>query len=113
MKTIAELRNAILRKALGAVKAEVVRIAGEDARLIIYGSYARGEEREDSDVDIMVILPDEVASEEIEDIVWNAIFEVGYETDFLLSAIIVSESQVKKFEGFKVFGSVEKEGVPI
>ncbi|MEW6203621.1 MAG: nucleotidyltransferase domain-containing protein [bacterium] len=113
MKTIGELRNARLRKSLEAVKAEVRRIAGNGARLIIYGSYARGEEREDSDVDLMVVLPDEKRTFEIEDRVRDAIYDIGFDNDFVISVMVVTETQVAGNKGFMVFGSVEKDGVLI
>ena len=113
MKAIAELKNAKLRETLEAVKSQVRGIAGEDARLIIYGSYARGEEREDSDVDLMVVLPDDKFTLKIKDTIHDAIFEIGYDADLLISVLIVSESIERKFKGFKVFASVEKEGVPL
>ena len=113
MKSITELRNPRLREALAAVKAEIHGIAGEAARLIIYGSYARGEEQGDSDVDLMVVLPDDKATFQIKDKIRDAIFEIGYENDFLLSTMIVPVSIARKFEGFKVFASVEKEGISV
>ena len=111
MKTIAELKSAKLRETLEAVKAEIQRIAGDGARMIVYGSYARGEERDDSDVDLMVILPDEKYTFEIKDEIHDAVFEIGYEAEFLISIFFASESIARKFEGFKVFASVEREGV--
>ena len=113
MKTIKELKNAKLLKALEAVKEEIRGIAGVDARLTIYGSYARGEEREDSDIDLMVVLPDEKADFQMEELIRDSVIDIGLEDDFLFSVIVVTESQMKRFKGFKVFDSVEKEGVPV
>jgi uncharacterized protein len=113
MKSVAELRNAKLREALAAIKKEVREIAGDGAMLIVYGSYARGEEQKDSDVDLMVVLPDEKALFPIKDKIRDAIFEIGYDVDFLFSTMIVPESYARKFEGFKVFASVEREGIPV
>jgi len=112
MKTIADLRNGKLQTVLGAIKAEVNRMAGE-ARLIVYGSYARGEERDDSDVDLMVVLPDALKTFEIEDRVRDVIYDIGFSNDFVISVMVVSETQVSRNKGFMVFGSVEKEGVLI
>jgi len=113
MKTIEELKNANLREALEAVKAEVRRIAGDGARLIIYGSYARGEEREDSDVNLMVILPDALKTFEIEDNVRNVIYDAGFNLDMHFSVMVVSETQARKHAGFMVFGGVEREGIAV
>lgn len=113
MRTTAELRNPKLRETLDVVKSEVRRIAGDSARLIIYGSYARGEEREDSDVDLMAVLPDEKADFQTEERIKDRVIEIGLENDFLFSVIVVADSQMKRFQGFKVFDSVEKEGLPV
>ncbi len=113
MKTAAELSDTRLREALGVVKTELRKIAGEEARLIVYGSYARGEARPDSDVDLMVVLPDELKTFEMEDKVRDAIYDIGFDNDFLFSVMVASESHVKKMQGFMVYDSVEKEGILI
>jgi uncharacterized protein len=113
MKTIGELRNVRLREALGSVNEEIGCIAGEGARLIVFGSHARGEERADSDVDLMVVLPDEMAVSQTMDSVRNVIYDAGLELDMHLSVMVVSESQAKKHSGFMVFGSVEREGIAV
>lgn len=110
MKTACDLKNAALLRALDEIKTSVKFIAGDGARLILYGSYARGEERPDSDVDLMVVLPDEMAALKTKDAIRNFIYDYD---DFLFSVLIVTESQVKQNEGFMVFGSVENEGVLI
>lgn len=43
-----------------AVKKELAALYGERlAKLILYGSYARGDSREDSDIDFLVVLHDD------------------------------------------------------
>jgi uncharacterized protein len=111
MKTLEKTRNKKLLETLEELKKRIRDIAGDGVRLILYGSYARGQEQEDSDVDIMIVLPDDKSTTEMKDRVWDEVFEVGYKNDFLLSAIIVDESQTRKFEGFKVFASVVREGI--
>lgn len=113
MNTIAALQNPSLRHALEQIKAKILKIAGDDIQLIVFGSYARGEEQADSDVDLMVVLPDEKAVFKIKDAIRDAIFDIGYESDFLFSTMIVPEFYAKKFQGFKVFASVEKEGIAV
>ena len=113
MKTISELGNVELRESLEAVKAEIQRIVGKNIQFIIYGSYARGEEREDSDVDLMVVLPDEKASYEIQDRIRNVIYDAGFEMEKHYSVMVVSESQARKHSGFMVFGNVEREGIAV
>ena len=111
MKRIDEISNEPLREILDRVKAQVRAYAGEQTRVILYGSYARGEARPDSDVDLMIVVPDDKADFQTEDRISDIVFDIGYEHDLLIMPYIVSESQMKKFSGFKVFYSVEREGL--
>lgn len=44
-----------------AVKTELTKLYGDRfAKLILFGSYARGDNREDSDIDFLVVLHDDV-----------------------------------------------------
>jgi len=113
MRSISGIGNAKLREALEEVKTRLSEIAGADARLIVYGSYARGEAREDSDVDLMVVLPDAMFEFAVKDRIHDAIFDIGFDAGFLLAPMIVSESVARKYEGFKVFASVEREGITV
>lgn len=113
MKKIEELRNVKLIDALQTIKEEIVEIAGDAAQLLVYGSYARGEEREDSDVDLMVILPDEKSALQVKDEIRNLIYDAGFELDMHFSVMVVSESQARKHAGFMVFGGIDREGIAV
>ena len=43
---------------------EVLRKIAPDAKTILYGSYARGEQTESSDIDLLVLLPDSYEGKE-------------------------------------------------
>jgi predicted nucleotidyltransferase len=113
MNALMYVKNPELRQALEALKNAVRDIGGERARVILYGSYARGEEREDSDVDLMAVLPDDRADFSTKDRIMDAGIDIGEQRNFFFSVFVVSESEMKRFQGFKVFDSVEKEGLPV
>ncbi|MEW5946237.1 MAG: nucleotidyltransferase domain-containing protein [bacterium] len=102
-----------LQRILFEIKGAVESVAGRESRVILYGSRARGEDREDSDVDLMVVVPDGVADFYTKDRITDVILDIGNKYGLLAIPLVVSESQEKKFSGFKVFDSVEKEGVPV
>lgn len=43
---------------------DVIRKIEPDAKVILYGSYARGEQTESSDIDVLVLLPDSYEGKE-------------------------------------------------
>ena len=74
---------------------DVKRILGDKlTKIIVYGSYARGDYREDSDVDIMILT--KLSEEEIRAIkndIYDLAFEVEMSTGIELSPIIKNEEQ--------------------
>ena len=56
------------------------------SKLIVYGSYARGDYKENSDIDVMILTP--FSKEEIEQ-VENKIFDLAFELE-LESGIVIN-----------------------
>ena len=83
------------------------------SKLIVYGSYARGDYRENSDVDIMVLTSlTDVEIEMIENDIYNVAFEyeMKYFIDF--SVVIKNEEQFNYWLGVLPFyENVKKEGI--
>jgi predicted nucleotidyltransferase len=84
-------------------------------RLIIFGSRAKGEATEDSDLDV-IILVDERTSD-IERKLEDVVYQVMWNHDFkpIISLKVFSESQFSDAlkRGFSFFRHVEKEGVSV
>lgn len=95
---------------------EVKRILGKKlTKVIVYGSYARGDYRENSDVDIMILV--KMPEEEIRNIK-NDIYDLAFEYEMSygieLSPVIKSEEQYQYWvDTLPFYRNVREEGVVI
>ena len=97
-------------------KEAVSQILGERLkRIILYGSYARGDYKQDSDMDIMIladIQPEEISNlaDRIYDITYD--FEVKYEME--INPSIQSIQVYEQWKGvYPFFMNIEKDGVAV
>lgn len=79
---------------IGKKFAELIHALFPDAKVLLYGSAARGEMEEFSDIDIYVEVPDaydvETIRTQINDIAW----EVGFDNDRVVQAVVYRKSDV-------------------
>lgn len=76
-------KNAIVQ----AVKAELQRLYGDRlAKLILYGSYARGDFHEESDIDFLIVLNDEEidVGRELRTMS-HPLYKISYDNDIYIS----------------------------
>ena len=97
-------------------KEAVSQILGDRLkRIILYGSYARGDFKQDSDMDIMIladIQPEEISNlaDRIYDITYD--FEVKYEME--INPSIQSIQVYEQWKGvYPFFMNIEKDGVAV
>lgn len=95
---------------------DVKRILGDKlTKIIVYGSYARGDYRENSDVDIMILT--KLSEEEIRTIkndIYDLAFEVEMSTGIELSPIIKNEEQYEYWvDTLPFYRNVRDEGVVV
>ena len=95
---------------------EVKKIYGERLKsVILYGSYARGDCRPDSDIDIMILV--DLADMEIEKysrkLSWST-YDFNEEHDTDIKPIAKSDTHFKKWLGiYPFYTNVQKEGVKL
>ncbi|MGM0510888.1 MAG: nucleotidyltransferase domain-containing protein [Thermoplasmatota archaeon] len=77
--------------------------------IILYGSYARGEETPDSDIDIAVILSDEVKKGEEIDRMIDIITDLNLKYDVLISIYPVSKDDYEHL-GSPIIKNMRREG---
>ncbi len=94
------------------LKEGLVHIYGDKLKAVyLYGSYARGDYRQGSDVDVMILLKDyKNYWEELNRISYLA-SDVSLEHDLTVSCLIMKDVQWKQSD-MPVLRNIRKEGVP-
>jgi len=79
----------------------------------LYGSKARGEGRPDSDLDVMIELPDydRATVAEIDDI----IYRVNLELDVFISALVFGKDELEEGPMYEspIYKVIQQEGIPL
>ncbi len=93
---------------------QVQKVLGKSLKkVILYGSYARGDYRENSDIDIMVLttLTDEVIRQ-IKTTIYDVAFDFQMEYGVDISVVIKNEEHFNYWLGaLPFYDNVQKEGV--
>jgi len=79
-------------------------------KIILYGSVARGDEKEDSDVDILIISRDKLKTKEK---VIEKVTDILLDTGTYISVKVISPSEFERLRTTHFFSQIEKEGVVI
>jgi predicted nucleotidyltransferase len=89
-----------------------VRATAPDATIILYGSYARGENRPDSDIDLLILLNKENVTREDEKNIKYPLYEIEFETGQIISPLVLSKPDWENRHRITPFyENVLKEGV--
>ena len=85
------------------------------SKIIVYGSYARGDYRENSDIDIMILTTfSDKEIEQIENKIFDLAFELEIEQGVVINPILKNEQNFQYWLGaLPFYDNVEKEGVVI
>lgn len=93
---------------------QVTTMLGKQLKtIILYGSYARGDQREDSDVDIMILV--DMTEEEMKAIrypIYDLAFDIFMETGVDISPVIENENRYQYWiEDLPYFRNIHTEGI--
>ena len=80
--------------------------------VILYGSYARGDSTENSDVDVMIVISDDLNPMEIEKSLSDFLFELLLKENELISVIAITESIFENYRSPFILNTKE-EGVVV
>lgn len=105
--------NRQLKEILSELKGRLQELYGERlVQLVLFGSHARGDAVEGSDIDVLVVLSGEVnASREIDrtsEIIWS----ISFEHDTVICCVFVGENEYRRRNG-PLLRNVRREGVLI
>lgn len=80
--------------------------------IILYGSYARGKAKSNSDIDVLIITADDLNPLEVRDSLSDFLLDVLIEKGELISVIVLPESFFKNHQ-YPFILNVKREGVRV
>jgi len=100
-----------IRRIVGRIKEHLVGVHREHLReVILYGSFARGEENPYSDIDVLVVIDDSLDPSEVRKELGDLILDILLEEGELVSVVVVNEGFFEKSR-FPFVLNVKEEGV--
>jgi predicted nucleotidyltransferase len=101
-----------IKKLLTELKEGLIRIYGERLKgLYLYGSYARGEEQTDSDIDVMIVLNGYKSYGKEIDRTGELVSRLSLDYGISISRVIMTEQQWKVSDT-PLLHNIRAEGVP-
>ena len=104
----------LIRDALVELRARLTTSWPERVEsVVLFGSWARGEATEDSDVDVLVVLKDATSRERLRAIEIAA--EVGFEHRLVVEAMVVSSAQWSELHARErlIASEIQREGIEV
>ena len=100
-----------IKRLINQVKAHLVKEYGERIKkVILYGSYVRGETTRDSDIDILVLVDQSLNPFEVRESLSDLLFDIILNEGELVSVIVVPEDFFESYNSPFIL-NVKKEGV--
>lgn len=96
-----------------AIKSSVKSV-DPDATVILYGSYARGEEEKDSDIDLLILVNKDDLTREDKKRIKYPLYDIEFETGKIISPLVISKNDWEiRHRITPFFENVTREGIPL
>ena len=83
---------------------------GEKVQVILFGSHARGEATEESDIDVLVVLED--LDKNTLDTVLEIAWRIGFASGKVISVIPAMQGEMELLSASPFFQTIQREGIP-
>ena len=91
-----------------------IRSVEPDARIILYGSYARGDEKKDSDIDLLILVNRKKVTFQDEKKISFPLYDLEFDTGHIISPLILSLNDWNGRHRITPFyESVQSEGIEL
>lgn len=100
-----------IRRLVNKIKENLIRKYGKKIKkVILYGSYARGENTRESDVDILVLIDDSLKTSEVRKSISGLLLNILLKEEEFISVIVLPENFFNSYN-YPFLLNVKKEGV--
>ena len=102
-----------ISRLLGQIKGELMTRYGSKVEdVILYGSHARGDAEENSDVDLLVLVDDSLDPSEVRKSMSDALLDILLETGVFISVVVLPTSFFQRYHSPFVL-NVNREGIKV
>jgi uncharacterized protein len=89
-----------------------IKSTNQGATIILYGSSARGDDKKDSDIDLLILLDKEKITREDEKKLKYPLYDIEFETGKIISPLVLSKKDWEtKHKITPFYENVVKEGI--
>jgi uncharacterized protein len=93
---------------------ELVKKAEPTATVILYGSHARGQNKNDSDIDVLILLENDIITYSDEKRIKYPLYDLEFETGKIISPLIFSRNAWETKHSITPFyQQVKKDGIQL
>ena len=101
------------QKIFAKIKSLVLRTEPK-SKIILYGSYARGDQRKDSDIDLLILVDRKKINREDEKRITYPVYSLGTDTDNIISLIVKTKKEWEtRYSITPLFENIQREGIEI
>jgi predicted nucleotidyltransferase len=103
-----------IETAIQSLKERLVKLYGHDVELRIFGSVAKDDYHEDSDIDILVVLPSQV-NNAIEEQVFDLAYDIELEYGVIIGTIVYSKEfwYSEQAALMPLYKNIQREGLSV